>query len=83
LIQRFDGNADALRDGFDVVLQRGLGIRVPQVGQHVLHAGDLSQVLRTRAPEHLVSHALDSGIAAGSLQDAEKEIVCVDRGTVA
>ena len=53
------------------------------MGLHILHARDLGHVRRARSPEHLVSHTLDSGIAAGLLEDAEQEIVRVDSGAAA
>ena len=49
-----------------------------EVGLHIFHAGDLGRLRRARAPEHLMSDALDAGIAAGLFEDTEKEIVRVD-----
>jgi hypothetical protein len=65
------------------VLQRGLGVSMPKMGLHVFHACDLRHVRRACAPEHLMRYAIDAGIAAGFLEDTEKEIVRVDCGPTA
>jgi hypothetical protein len=80
MIERFDSYPDALRDRFDVVLERCLGIRVAEVGLHVLDASELRHVGRTRAAEHLVGDTVDAGLLTGFFEDAEKEIVGVDGG---
>ena len=80
MIKRFDSDSDALRNRLDVVLQRGLGIRVTQVSLDILNGRQLSHIRRTRASEHLVRNASDAGRLACFLEDPEKEIVGVDRG---
>jgi hypothetical protein len=83
MIKRFDSGSDALidalRNRLDVVLQRGLGIRVTQVSLDILNGRQLSHISRTRASEHLVRNASDAGRLACFLEDPEKEIVGVDR----
>jgi hypothetical protein len=73
MIKRFDSDSDALRNRLDIVLQRGLGIRVTQVSLDILNGRQLSHIRRTRASEHLVRNASDAGRLACFLEDPEKE----------
>ena len=83
MIERFDSDADALGNRFNVVLQCGFRVRMTQVRLDVLDGRDLSHIRRTRPSEHLVRHAGDPGLFASFLQDPEKEIVGIDGSAAA
>src|SRR5581483_3012404 len=81
MIKRFDSDPDAFGNRFDVMLQGGLGIRVTQVSLDILDRRQLSHIRRTRTSEHLVGNDGHACRLAGFLEDPEKEIIGVDRGT--
>src|SRR5260370_22653442 len=71
----------ALRDGFDVVLQCRLGIRVAKVGLHILEARELGHVGRAGAAEHLGGYTLDGGPPTPYFHGLGKEIIGSDVGS--
>jgi len=71
MIERLDGDAHACRYGFDVVLQRRLRVRVPQM-QSSFFAGITGN--RSHRPELEIVHSVAEKVAALILQRSENSM---------
>ena len=65
------------------MLQCGLGVCMAEMGLDVLDVRELGHVGGASASQHLVRNTIDPSLSAGFLEDAEQEIVRIDRSPTA
>src|ERR1700733_12317820 len=83
MIEGLHSSPYALGHALDVMIQRGLGVEVPQMGLHVLHAGGLPHIRGTRTSQHLMRHTVNPGLFSSVFQHAEQEIVRINSSVAA